>query len=304
MPFAGLRATVLATCLAFPALTAQADPVTVATAAGPLELAAPPASIVALDVAAIDTLSALGIAPAGIVAPVLVGYLDDVTADSPHVGTLFEADFERIAALRPDLIVVGGRSLAQADALGRIAPVADMSIGTDVLADGLARLDAYAAMTGTEARAAEIRQGIEARLDAARALVADRGTALILMVNGPKLSVFGPDSRFGWLHTDLGWPTAVDHIDGSQHGEAVSFEYVAEADPDTLIVIDRAAAIGQAADAARATLDNALIGGTKAARTGRILYLSPAELYIAGGGVQAIGRTLDELIAELGKTAD
>ena len=167
--------------------------------------------------------------------------------------------------------------------------------------DGLARLAAYGTMLGLEDRASEIAATLESRLAEVRALVeAQGGTALILMTNGPKLSVFGPESRFGWLHTEVGFRPAVDGITDSRHGEAVSFEYVAQADPGTLLVIDRGAAIADGTQAASATLDTPLVRGTKAAQAGRVIYLSPAELYIATGGVTSLTRTLDEIAAALG----
>ncbi|WP_375174005.1 siderophore ABC transporter substrate-binding protein [Pseudooceanicola sp.] len=280
---------------------ALAQPVTFDTAQGKMTLEARPEKIVALDVAAIDTITALGVLPAGVVAPLYVDYLtSDLDAAAP-VGSFFEPDMEAIAALAPDLIVVGPRSVAMADALSRIAPVADMSVGTDAFKDGKARLIAFSEMLGREDEAKALAEALDAKLASLRATVeAEGGRALILMTNGPKLSVFGPDSRFGWLHTEVGFAPAVPDIAENRHGEAVSFEYVAEADPDTLLVVDRGAAVGGGADAARATLDTPLIAGTRAAQSGRVIYLSPAELYIATGGILSLNRTIDEVAAGLG----
>lgn len=283
----------------FSASASFADPVSVETAFSTIELPALPQTIIALDVAAIDTLAALGVAPKGIVAPLYVDYLDDVVANSTVIGTLFEPDFEKIAAMQPDLIVVGGRSVAQAKPLSGIAPVADMSIGSNAVEDGLARLVAYGVITNTQDKAALLTHELTAKIEKAKLLIGSQGDALILMTNGPKLSVFGAESRFGWLHTTLGWPQAVNDIEASRHGEAVNFEYLAEANPDTLIVIDRGQAVGGGAESAASTLDNELVHGTTAWKTGRIIYMSPAEIYIAAGGIQALNRTLDLLISTL-----
>jgi iron-siderophore transport system substrate-binding protein len=285
------------------ASAALAEPVSFETAGGSIELSTTPQKIIALDVAAIDTLAALGVKPSGIVAPLYVDYLDDAIASSTVVGTLFEPDFEKIAALQPDLIVVGGRSVAQIKPLSGIAPVADMSIGPDAVADGLARLAAYGALTNSQDKAAALADELTSKVEKAKALVSAQGDALILMTNGPKLSVFGAQSRFGWLHSTLGWPQAVQDIKASRHGEAVNFEYLAEANPDTLIVIDRGQAVGGGAQGAASTLDNELVHGTTAWKTGRIIYVSPAEIYVAAGGVQALNRTLDLLIASLEKAS-
>lgn len=282
-------------CLVLSAPACLADPVTFETATGPQTLPEPPHKIAALDVAAIDTLTALGVTPAGIVSPLFVDYLDPEMEGAEVIGTMFEPDFERIAALQPDLIVLGSRSLSQASALSGLGPVADMSVGDDAMADGLARLAAYGALTGTQARASELAEALDQKVASVRALVAGRGNALIVMTNGPKLSVFGAASRFGWLHTALDWPQAVDDIGESRHGEAVTFEYIAEADPDTLIVIDRGQVVGGGLAGAKATLDNELMHQTKAWKTGHIIYLSPSEVYVASGGIQALNITLDQL---------
>lgn len=294
------RTLAAAACAAALAATAQAQSVTFDTASGPMTLDAVPARIVALDVSAIDTMVALGVMPVGAPMPLYVDYLPGVASDTTPVGSFFEPDMEAIATLAPDLIVVGPRSAAMADALGKIAPVADMSVGTDAYDDGIARVTAYGTMLGKEDKAAELVAALDEKMMQARALVAERGgKALILMTNGPKLSVFGPDSRFGWLHSEMGFVPAVDGITENRHGEAVSFEYIAQADPDTLLVVDRGAAIGDAAQSAQATLDTPLVAGTKAAQAGHIVYLSPAELYISTGGIQSLNRTIDEVLAAL-----
>ena len=289
------RAAMAAAVLAAPAL---ADPITLQTASGPLDLARRPDTLVALDVAAIDTLGALGVVPDGTVAPLYVSYMDPQAEGARAVGTLFEPDFEAIAAMAPDLILIGGRSVAQAGALASIAPVADMSIGADALGDGLARLAALGTLTGTGERARDLASALLGKADRAKALIADTGDMLIVMTNGPKLSVFGAASRFGWLH-DLGWPEAAPGLSDARHGEAVTFEFIAQTNPDTLIVIDRGQAVNGGDANARATLDNDLIHGTTAWASGRVIYLSPAEIYVAAGGIQALNHTLDELIAAL-----
>jgi iron complex transport system substrate-binding protein len=70
---------------------------------------------------------------------------------------------------------------------------------------------------------------------------------------------------------------------------------VAEANPDWLLVIDRGAAVGQGGEAAAATLDNPLIAGTTAGKTGQIVYLDGAAMYLAGGGFHSVTETLAQL---------
>lgn len=283
---------------ALAATGASAGPAVVETARGPVEVAEVPVRVVVFDMAALDTIAALEVQPVGVPEKVYVPYLDEVAAQAETVGTLFEPDFEAVAALEPDLIVVGGRSSPQFDALAAIAPVIDMTIGDDaLLEDGRARIDAYGALFGKGAEAAALAAGLDAEVAAARAAVAGKGNALIVLTNGPKVSAYGPGSRFGWVHAALGLPPSVEDVEAATHGEAISFEFISTANPDWLLVVDRAAAIGEAGAGARDTLDNPLVAGTTAWKEGQVVYLDAAPIYIAGGGVRSLAHTLGEITA-------
>jgi iron complex transport system substrate-binding protein len=121
------------------------------------------------------------------------------------------------------------------------------------------------------------------------------------MTNGPKVSAYGKGSRFGWLHQALDLPEAVETSSENSHGEAVSFEFIRDANPDWLLVIDRSVAIGAEGARADETLDNALVAETTAWKNGQVIYLNAADLYIAGGGARSIMNTLDLLIEGFSK---
>lgn len=287
----------LAAALTLAALPALADPVTIATARGPVSLPARPASVAVYDVAAADTLAALGVPAAGLPEKLYVRYLDPKAA--APIGTLFEPDLEALSALAPDLIVVGARSAAQFDAVAQVAPTLDMTISADVVGDARARLAAYGALFGKETKAAELAAALDTRIAAVQAAAQGKGDALIVLTNGPKISAYGRGSRFGWLHDTVGLPEAYPALKPEVHGDAISFEFIAEVDPDWLIVVDRGAATGAEGPAALDTLNNPLVAGTKAAKAGQVVTLNAANLYIAGGGYQALMENLAELLAAL-----
>jgi len=290
-----LRALAFAAAIMASPLYAQT--VSVDTFAGPVDIAAEPETIAVFDLAAFDTLTALGVSAEGLVRPVFLPYLEAAAANSVPVGSLFEPDFEAVFALNPDLVIAGGRSSGQVEELARIAPTIDMTIWHDTVGDGLARLKAYGDLFGKQEKAAQLAEAFEGKLAEVRDAVAGQGNALIVMTNGPKVSAYGTGGRFGWLHDALELPEAVESVEQNTHGEAISFEFIREANPDILLVIDRLAAVGQDGDSARATLDNALVQETTAWKTGRVIYLSPAPIYIAGGGIQSMTLTLDEILA-------
>ena len=79
----------------------------------------------------------------------------------------------------------------------------------------------------------------------------------MVLVNGGKMSAFGPSSRLGgWLHKDIGVPAVDESIKEGSHGQPISFEYLKEKNPDWLFVLDRGAAIGEEGQAAKDVLNN------------------------------------------------
>lgn len=299
IPTTGRRAPAfaLALLMATPQLL-HAEPVQ--TAAGVTEVSSA-ARVAVMDVAAIDSLSALGVTLVGAPAKLYVDYLADVAAETPDMGTLFEPDLEALAAADPDLIIVGGRSVAQKDALAQVAPVIDMSIGPDVLADTRARLAAYGALFGKAGRAAELDADLDARLARLAEAGKDKGSGLVVLTNGPKMSAYGKGSRFGWIFDAAGLTEAAPGLKVDTHGAAISHEFIAEANPDWLFVIDRGAAVGDSGASAQATLDTPLVAGTRAWTSGQVVYLDPTPLYIAGGGYTAMTRAIDQLTEALSR---
>jgi len=299
MRILSLAALAVATMLGTQAL---ADTVSIETAKGPVDVSAAPAKIAVFDIAAIDTLNALGVDVAGTPANVYVDYLEDVASSAEPVGTLFEPDFEAINALQPDLIVAGGRSSTQVEALSALAPTIDMTIWGDGLLDqARARLAAYGTLFGKADEAAKLDTDMAAAIDSFKGQAAGAGKALIVLTNGPKISVYGPGSRFGWLHTELGIEAAVETIEESTHGEGVSFEFIRDVNPDWLLVIDRAAAIGADGASAAETLDNKLVAETIAWKNGQVVYLDAAKIYVSAGGYQSVLGTMADLSAAFSK---
>lgn len=278
---------------------ASAAELTIPTAQGDVTLAGQPEKVAVLDVAAIDTLHALGVMPAGHPDDMLVDYLDDVEAAAQPVGTLFEPDLEALAALNPDLIVIGGRSYDQLETVLQVSPAIDMTIGTDLITDAKARISAYGDLFGKQDKAAELIASLDQKLADAHAAGEGKGTALMILTNGPKMSTYGKGSRFGWIFDATGLQEAATGLQADTHGNAISHEFVAEHNPDWLIVLDRGAAIGQEGDSAEATLKNPLVEGTKAWQNGNVVYLNPASTYISGGGYTALTGNLDTLTEAL-----
>lgn len=287
------RLRVIAAAIA--ALLALAVP---AAAAEP-DVPARPQRVAVFDPASLDTLDALGVDVAGVPGSNLPPYLARY-ADARHskVGTLFEPDYEAVAALAPDLILIGPRMAAKQRDLAALAPTLDMSIDDrHFLAGAEQNIDRLGRLFGKAEAADALKARLMAATDQVKALAPEAGTVLIVMVNGGKLTAYGPGSRFGWVHDDLGVRPAVPGVQAATHGEVISFELILKTDPDWLFVLDRDAAVGHAGTAARKVMDNDIIAATRAAKAGRILYLDPQRWYITSGGGAALA-TIAETLAD------
>ncbi len=277
--------------LALSTLSAQA--IEIQTATGPVEISGAPEKIAVFDIAAIDTLDRIGVRISGLPTKLYISEFDRLKQGAETVGDIFEPDLEALSALAPDLVIVGGRSSTKLDAVRKVAPAVDMTLyGEDLIAQAKQRLATYGALFARQAEAEKAAAELDARIAAAKAAIAGKGKALIIMTNGPKVTAYGPGSRFGWVHAALDLPAAVPDVEAANHGEAVSFEFIAKANPDWLLVLDRAAAIGSGEQGARATLDNELVAGTTAWKKDQVIYLPSAEFYIAAGGIQSTEKVL------------
>ncbi|HRM76632.1 MAG TPA: ABC transporter substrate-binding protein, partial [Paracoccus sp. (in: a-proteobacteria)] len=249
-----IAAAALSLALAAPAL---AEPMTIKHSQGETQLDAAPAQVLILDINALDIADAMGAIPAGVLNSNLPDYLQKYATGTPAVGSIFEPDYEAIAASGADLMVVGTRSAATYPEMSKILPTVDLSLGDDLFASVDRNIATLGQIFGKPDRAAEMIAELDAKVAHLNKVAPHSGTALILVTNGGKLGAYGPGSRVGWIHSKLGFAPVEDNIDDRFHGgDVISYEYILEKNPDWIFVIDRDAGVGEAGDGARAMLDN------------------------------------------------
>ena len=128
-----------------------------------------------------------------------------------------------------------------------------------------------------------------------RTAAADAGDALFVMTSAGEVSAYGPETRFGLVYDELGLTPADEGLTAADHGDAISFEYLAENDPDVLLVLDRDAAIGESGAAAAQVLDNDLVRGTTAWQQDDVHYLDSTVWYIAPNGLPSVEQMVEEV---------
>lgn len=290
--------TVLAAMLALTA-GAYAQDITVSHAQGETALSGVPEKVFSYDIASVDTLHALGVSVDGVPDANFPDHLSQYEGeDVLRIGSLFEPDYELVNAEQPHLVIVAGRSSAAYSELFAIAPTVDLTIDwADFPGTIKARSQTLGEIFGKQEVVSDLIADIDADIAAVNAQAAEVGDALIVMVSGGKISAYGPGSRFGWLHDNLGIAPAIEDVEAATHGEAVSFEFLLETDPEWLFVLDRDAAIGtEGGQSARQVLDNELVHRTSAWQNDRVVYLDPVNFYIVNGGLNA----LDEMVHQVG----
>ena len=287
------------------ATTAIAEPVMVEHASGSTEVAFNPNPTVAYDLAVIDTLHTLGVevtgVPEGIWPDFLKKYEDD--AKYPKVGTLFEPDYEAVFALDPELIIVAGRSAPKQAELAKIAPTIDLTVVNGDLINSVKKnTNTLAAIYSKQPQAEQALAKLDSALAQINEHAAKVDNAMLILTVGGKISAYGPGSRFGIIHDAFGLPPTVENLENTNHGQAVSLEFIYKNDPEWLFVIDRDAAIGTDSEAAQRLLDNELIHKTTAWKNKQIIYLDPVNWYILGSaGLNSLQQSIAEIDAAITK---
>ncbi|KFC71757.1 Periplasmic binding protein [Devosia sp. LC5] len=296
-----LFATIAAVALVVP--TAMAQEIVVTHAQGQTTLPGVPGKVLVQDWATFDNLQALGVTVAGVPSSNVPSYLASaLPADALQIGSLFEPDFEGIAASEAQVYFVGARSAEAYTTAKDILPTIDMSLAdnSDIIGGIKNNLTRLGEIFGLQAKASELNTALDAKVSEVRAAAEGKGNALVLVTNAGNVGVYGPDSRVAWIHNQLGIPSAMADVeDGDHGGDGVSFEFILETNPDWLFVVDRDAGTGESAGAAAALLDNELVNQTKAAEGGHIVYLDPQAAYITMHGYTGVMLLLDQVLTGL-----
>ena len=268
---------------------------------GKTDVAKNPEKVVVFDFGTLDSLDKLGIEVAGVPKGNIPTYLEKYEGDDyENVGSLKEPDFEKIAEVDPDLIIISGRQSELYDQLQDIAPTIYLGVDTtrymDSFKENLATIgEVFDKETEVEEELDEIEDAISELKEEAEA--SDKNS-LIILANDDKISAYGPNSRFGLIHDVFGVPAVDDTIEASTHGMNVSFEYVTEQDPDLLYVIDRSAVV-DGESSAKQVVENKLMEKTKAYKNDDIIYLDPNYWYLSGGGLESVSEMIDEVSESL-----
>lgn len=275
----------------------QSETVVVEHKLGTTEVQKNPEKVVVFDFGMLDTLDYLGIDVVGVPQVNIPSYLEKYASDDyENVGSLKEPDFEKIAEINPDLIIISTRQAELYDQLSEIADTVYVELDP---ADYMESFENNVKLIGEifdkEAEVETAVEEVKASIDAIKEKAeASEEAALVILANDDKISAYGPNSRFGFIHDVLGIAPVDENIEASTHGMNVSFEYVVDNNPDILYVIDRSAAVG-GETSAQELVENQLVEKTSAYQNDRIYYLNPDYWYLSGGGLVSVPEMIKEI---------
>lgn len=280
-----------------------ANTLTIEHTQGETDVPENPKKIVVFNTATLDIMDALNI-PVTAVPQSDVHYPTFLSKYSSrnytNVGTLFEPNYEVLSSIQPDVIVAGGRATDTYKKLNDIAPTISLDIDPNNFLSSLTqRTEQLGSIFNKQNEAKKLIVDFNQKIEQLKTKTTTAGTALVIMVNGGKMSAYDSKSRFGFVFDVLGFQPATTFQEAGRHGNAVTSEFILSVNPQWIFVLDRDNAIGnKEAQSAQQVLDNELIRKTAAWRQNHIVYLDSSSMYIAGG-IQTYSHLMDQIDAAL-----
>lgn len=263
-----------------------------------------PQRVVAFDMSEVDSLDQLGAPVVGMakdyVADFLVKYRDDPQV--ADVGTTIQPNLERLHALKPDLILISPLQAQSYAELSQIAPTlyddVDLSNRQGHFIDtAKAHLLTLGRIFDKQDLAREKVAHMDATIEKTRKVTEGRPEkALIVLHNNGAFTSYGVKSRYGFVFDTLGVKPASGDMEAGLHGQPISNEFIQQADPDILYVIDRTAVMERRPALNLQSLDNPLLRKTKAWNNGRVVFVDAQTWYLCTASVTCLDRMASEVV--------
>ena len=263
-----------------------------------------PQRVVALDMNEVDFLDQLGVPVAGMPKDFVPHFLARYK-DAPGVedlGAIVQPNLERVHGARPDLILITSLQASHYGELSDMAPTLHFDVDyrdsearhIDVIR---AHLLTLGQVFGKQALAQQKVAELDAKVEQARAITRERPEkALVVLHNNGAYSAFGVHSRYGFVFNDLGVKPAGPTSATGLHGQPVSSEFIQQANPDIIYVVDRTAVMeGRPVMDAR-SMGNPLLRQTNAWKNGRVIFVDAQAWYVTGASPTSLKLLIDDVL--------
>jgi len=257
-----------------------------------------PRNVVALDNRTFETLSQWGIELAAVPKGVM-------PADSPYVsnesvqdiGNHREPNLEIIAAVDPELVIIGQRFAGFYDDIKALVPKAvvidlNFDVSEDAASPGENLVNGLKKSTITlgqifdkNEEAEKLISDFDKAIEDAKSAYNGTDTVMSVVVSGGNIGFSAPGSGRVWgpMYEIFGWVPAleIDNTTSDHQGDDVSVEAIAQSNPDWIFALDRDASVSSTTDAvpAQDVIDNSpALQNITAVTKQRIVY-APNDTY-------------------------
>ncbi len=291
-----LSATAMAALSSMASMAHAYEPISIRHKLGSTLIKRLPQRVAALEMNEVDFLDQLGVPVAGMVKDYVPHFLARYKADAKvqDLGAIVQPSLERVHALRPDLILMTSLQAASYEELAEIAPALYYEVDfknsekghIEVVKNHLLTLGRIFNKEGlARARVAEL----DAEVQQVRRITQGRPEkALVVLHNNGSFSSFGQQSRYGFVFSALGVKPASSALETSLHGQPISSEFIQQADPEILYVVDRTAVMERRPVINADGIANPLLRQTKAWKNGRVVFVDADAWYITGASPTAL----------------
>ena len=279
-------------------------PITIVHKLGTTVIEQRPRRVAVLDMNEVDFLDQLGVPVAGMVKDYvphfLIRYKDD--QDIRDLGAIVQPNLEHIHALQPDLVLMTSIQANHYQELSQIAPTLHFDVDyqnseskhIEVVKQHLLTLGR---IFGKEDLARQKAAELDAKVADARKVTQERPEkALIVLHNNGAFSAFGVQSRYGFVFDALGVKPASTAIEAGLHGQPISSEFIQQANPDIIYVVDRTAVMEHRPVMTAEQMANPLLRQTNAWKNGRVVFVDADAWYITAASVTSLKRVIDDVL--------
>jgi len=281
-----------------------ATPIVVKHELGTTSIAYHPQRAAVLDMNEADFLDQLSIPIAGMpkdyVPHFLQKYKDDQKVQD--LGAIVQPNLERIYTLKPDIILMTPLQANQYQALSKIAPTVHYDINfNNSQQHHIEAIKAHLITLGQifnqQQLATQKVDALDAKVAEVRKITANRPEkALVVLHNNGAFSNFGVQSRYGFVFNAFGVKPASTVVDTSLHGQPISSEFIKQADPDILYIVDRTAVMEHRPTIDAERMSNPLLRQTKAWKNGKVVFVDADAWYITAASPTSMHILIDDVI--------
>lgn len=263
-----------------------------------------PQRVAALDMNEVDFLDQLNVPVTGMpkdFIPHFLGKYKDA-ADVEDLGSIVQPNLERVHASKPDLILITSLQANHYGELSKMAPTIqfdvdyrDSEAGHIDIIKG--HLKVLGEIFGKQQLADEKARELDAKVVQARQVTADRPErALVMLHNNGAFSSFGVKSRYGFVFEALGVKPAGPMVEAGLHGQPISSEFIQQANPDIIYVVDRTAVMERRSTMTAESMGNPLLRQTSAWKNHRVIFVDPEAWYVTAASPTSLRLIIDDVI--------